>query len=98
MGMFIPTLEIACLFVGIAAKCYLWPSSIQDSDNILICNVAHLEILVYNLPILVADSPVLGGHHGIAGFALRANVDACPSFFTFTVVALPHRSISFGIC
>jgi hypothetical protein len=98
--MFILTLEVAGLVISVTAKCYLGLPPIQHIENRLVCNIAHLVIFVYDVSVLVADSPILGGHHSIAGLVLRANiaVDARPSFFTLAGVALPHWSILFSIC
>lgn len=94
------TLEGASFVFGIATECYLRPPPIENFDNVSVCDIAHLIVLVYDFSILVADSPLLGRHQRITSFILGANiaVDARPSLFTFAIIALPHRSIPFIIC
>jgi hypothetical protein len=94
------TLKCASFVFGIASERCLRPPPIQNFDNVSVCNIAHLIVLVYYFSILVADSPLLGRHQRITSFILGANiaVDARPSLFAFAVVALPHRSIPFIIC
>jgi len=83
-------LEVASFVLGIAGKGDLWPSTFQDLNNLDICNVAHLVILIDHLAILIADSSFLAfWHHGITGLVTGTHiaVDACPTIFTVAVVA-----------
>jgi len=88
-----------CIF-GVTVECNLRPPSIQETDDILVCNIAHLVVLVYNFAVLVADSPIFGRHQRITSFIIRADVavNARPSFLTLAVVALSHGPIALIIC
>jgi hypothetical protein len=94
------TLEGASIVLGIATKCYLRSSPIQDFDNVLVCNIAHLIVLMYDLSVLVANSSFAVWHQCITRLILGANiaVDARPSLFAFAIVALSHGPITFIIC
>lgn len=41
----------------IASKGYLWPPTLQNLNNLLVRNVAHLVVLLDNFAVLVTDSP-----------------------------------------
>jgi len=94
------TLEGTGCLLGIATERNLRPPSIQETEDILVCNIAHLVVLVYDFPILVAHAPILGGHQRIASLILRADVaiNARPAFLTFAVVALSHGPVALIIC
>jgi hypothetical protein len=94
------TLEGASVVLGIATKCHLRSPPIQDFDNILVCNIAHLIVLMYDLSVPVANSSLVVWHQCITRLILGANVavDARPSLFAFAVVALSHGPITVIIC
>ena len=84
------TLEIASIVFRIASEGNLWPSTIQNLNNLDICNVAHLVVLSDNLAILIAHSALFSfRHQGITGFVICTHITiyACPPLFTVAIVA-----------
>jgi hypothetical protein len=83
-----PTLEVTLLSLGVAREGRLRLLLLQGIQDLSVRDVADLEVLLDQLPILVAHSAFLIWHHSIAGIVRLANiaVDAGPALRAFTLL------------
>lgn len=68
------TLEVALVGLGIAGKRSLGLLVLQRVENLPVGDVAHLEVLLDKLAILVADAALAIRHHGATSVVCFANI------------------------
>lgn len=68
------TLEVAFVRLSIAREGRLRLLVLQLVQDLLVCDVADLEVLLDQLSILVAYATFAFGHHGVAGVIRLAHI------------------------
>jgi hypothetical protein len=68
---------------------------LERVENLAVCNVAHLEVLIDGQTFAIADATLALRHHGVTSVIRLADVAVytLPAFFTFTVVTLTRQSV-----
>lgn len=85
-----PELEVASGVVGIAREGDLGDSRIDLVENGFVGNIAHLEVLVNDDTLLIADCAFSSRQHGLAGIVggTDITVDSVPAVFTVASITL----------
>lgn len=93
------TLEVALFSLGVAREGGLWLLLLQLIENLAVCDIAHLVVLIHQQTLPVADSIHSLGHHGAACIVRLADIAvyALPSLFTLAVMTLAWEAI-LAIC
>tara|TARA_R110002060_G_scaffold28958_2_gene39116 strand:- start:10 stop:309 length:300 start_codon:yes stop_codon:yes gene_type:complete len=88
-------LEIASRVIFVAVESDLRLLPIQNLHDLLVRDITLLIVLMYHLPVLVTDSPIIRWHQSITSLVFGANIAvyAGPALFAFAVVPLSHRPI-----
>ena len=76
------TLKVTLFGLGVARKGGLRLLLLQGIEDLSVGNVTDLEVFLDQLAVLVADSTLAIGHHGVASIVGLADVavDARPTF------------------
>jgi hypothetical protein len=87
------TLEVALFGLGITRESRLWLLLLQLIQDLFVGDIADLEVLLDQLPILVADATFAVGHHGVAGIVCLTDiaVDAGPTIVTLAFLLAASR-------
>jgi hypothetical protein len=81
-------LEIALGSLLVAGKGGLGLLVLELIEDLPVCNVAHLEVLLDELAVLVANTTLAVWHHGVACVVRFADIaiDACPTIATLALL------------
>ena len=90
------TLKVALSAISIAGEGGLGFLILQSVENLAVCDVAHLVILVDDGTLAVAHTIFSFWHHGIAGVVCLADIAVytLPTFFALTFTALTWKSVA----
>jgi hypothetical protein len=90
-----PTLKVASFLISIAGESDLGSPPLEDINNFSVRDVAHLVVLMYYFPILIAYASLLLGHESIACvvFSTYVAINTCPAIVAFTIVPTSHRTV-----
>ena len=91
------TLKRTRRVLPVAGKCGLWLLSLQDLNDFIVCNIAHLIVLLHHVSILITDRPAIIGnvYQGSTRFVFSADiaVDAGPALFAVAGIGGTHGAI-----
>jgi hypothetical protein len=87
------TLEVALFCLGVARESCLRLLLLQLIQDLLVRDVADLEVLLHQLPILVADATFAFRHHSVTSVICLTDIaiDAAPAFVTLALLLTASR-------
>lgn len=87
------TLEIALFCFSITRECRLRLLVLQLIQDLLVRDIADLEVLFDQLPVLVADATLAFRHHGVTSVICLTDiaVDATPAFVALAFLLAAPR-------
>jgi hypothetical protein len=91
-----PELKVTRLVLGFASECHLGFALLELVQDLAVCHVTHLKVLLYRNALLIADTILTTGNHRTAGIICLADiaVDAFPAFLTLAIFILPRRALT----
>lgn len=89
------TVTVLLFLLFLAGECHLRDLRLKQLSDLLVCDIAHLVVVLDNLAVLIADAAVLGGSECVADVISRTDiaVDAGPAIVAVACLLRSHRSI-----
>jgi hypothetical protein len=88
-------LEVAVAVGFVAGEGDLRNLAAKEITDLPVCDIAHLVVLLDNVPFLVADAALITFHEGVAGRILGTDIaiKTGPAIIAVASLARAHRSV-----